>query len=92
MTEPTLQERYEHFRDNAKAFVETMETMVASIERAGDEDLSSKLRVWALMPWQAALTADETGDLWPICEVCSKPIKGAIAHSEDCEFHPECVG
>jgi hypothetical protein len=93
MNEPTLQERYDHFRKNAEAFVETLKTLVDHHERRGDEDMASKLRVTALMPWQAALDADKSGDLWPICEVCQLPIKDDedYAASEDCCFHRQCV-
>lgn len=93
MTEPTTVERYRHMRLNAEAFVENMRAMVAAAEREGDEDLATKLKVWCLMPWEAAIRDDDSGDLWPLCEVCSKPIKGEADHiaSDECDFHRSCV-
>lgn len=91
---PTIEEKYQHMRDNAEAFVESIGTMVAKAERDGDEDLACKLKVWALNPWQAAIRDDDSGDLWPICEVCQQPIKADAEHisSEDgCDFHRTCV-
>lgn len=92
---PTLQERYTHMRDNAEAFVQSMETMVAAAKRDGDDDLASKLEVWCLNPWKAAIRDDDTGNLWPTCEVCSLPIKNDrdhIASDDGCAFHRACVG
>jgi hypothetical protein len=93
MTQPTLEEKYQHLRDNVEAFVESMRTMVAAQERDGDEDLASKLKVWCLMPWEAALKADESGDLWPVCEACLEPIKTEIdrVSGDACDFHRSCV-
>lgn len=93
MSDPTIQERYEHFRHNAEAFVESMKTMVAACERDVNDDLASKLKVWALMPWEAALRDDDSGDLWFTCEVCGEPIKDdASTMSDDaCWFHNGCL-
>lgn len=93
-TEPTIQERYQHLRDNAQAFVESMRTLVAAAERDGDDDLASRLRVSALMPWEAALRDDKSGDLWPRCEACGKPIKDEeylVSSDDECRFHTACV-
>lgn len=95
MEAPTTEERYRHMRDNAEAFVENMESMVAKYEREGKEDMASKLKVWCLMPWQAALRDDASGDLWPICEICSKPIKSdadRLSSEDGCDFHRHCIG
>jgi hypothetical protein len=92
---PSSGERYAHLKENAEAFVETMRTMVAACERDGNEDLATKLRVWCLMPWEAALSADASGELWPLCEVCGQPIKAEADHlsSDDgCDLHRSCVG
>jgi len=91
--QPTTEERYRAMRDNAEAFVQSMAVMVAAAERDGDEDLASKLRVWALMPWEAAIRDDDSGDLWWTCEVCGEPIKDEanLVMSEDCQFHRKCV-
>ena len=94
MSEPTLQERYDHFKDNAEAFVQSMTVLVNAAESRGDDDLASKLRVWALNPWEAALRDDASGDLWVTCEVCEKPIKdnSDCTSSEDgCWFHLSCT-
>lgn len=91
---PSSGERYAHLKENAEAFVESMSAMVAAAERDGNDDLATKLRVWCLMPWQAALRDDASGDLWPICEVCQRPIKVDSQHisSDDgCDFHSTCV-
>jgi len=94
MSEPTLQERYQHLRDNAEAFVTSIQTMVEACERDGKDDLASKLKVWCLMPWEAAIRCDDTGDLWCTCGVCGKPIKSEADRmgGEDCDFHRSCVG
>jgi hypothetical protein len=94
MSEPTLQERYGHLRDNAYAFVEGMEAIIQSLESKGEEDLATKLRVWCLMPWQAALRNNARGELWWTCEVCGEPIKSdayQIATDDGCQFHQSCV-
>lgn len=93
MTQPTLEEKYQHLRDNVEAFVDTMRTMVEAQERDGNEDLASKLKVWCLMPWEAALKADDAGDLWPVCEACMEPIKNEIdrVSGDACDFHRSCV-
>jgi hypothetical protein len=90
----TLQEKYDHMRANAEAFVKSISAMVAKAERDGNEDLACNLRVWALTPWQAAIRDDDSGDLWPSCEVCSNHIKNdaEVVSSEDgCYFHRSCV-
>jgi len=89
----TIQEKYDHMRSNAEAFVESMRLMVDMAERQGDEDLASKIRVWALNPWEAAIRDDDSGDLWPTCEVCGAPIKGdadRISSEDGCDFHQSC--
>lgn len=94
MNEPTLGERYQHMRDNAEAFVENMASMVAKYESEGNEDMASKLKVWCLTPWQAAIRDDDSGRLWPICEICSKPIKDEterLSSEDGCDFHSACV-
>lgn len=94
MNEPTTEEKYQHLRINAEAFVNTMRGMVASVESKGDEDMASKLRVWCLMPWEAAIREDDSGDLWVTCEVCGKPIKddAELASDEDAmHFHKACI-
>lgn len=91
---PTVQERYDHFRENATLFVDRMRTMVAALEREGKEEEAAQLRVWALMPWEAALRDDDSGDLWPVCEVCSRPIKedrDCVSSDEGCSFHRACI-
>lgn len=90
---PTIEEKYQCLRQNAEAFVESMRAMVAAYERDGNEDMASKLKVWALMPWEAAIRDDDSGDLWPTCEVCGQPIKSDADHvrGDDCEFHRSCV-
>jgi hypothetical protein len=91
----TVQEKYDHMRANAEAFVESMRVMVAKAERDGDEDLARKLRVWSLNPWEAALRDDDSGDLWFTCEVCGQPIKDEaeqISSEDGCWFHQSCVG
>lgn len=89
---PTTAERLQAFRDNALAFVAHMHILEAA---AGNEELASIIRVNCIQPWQAALRDDETGDLWPICEVCSKPIKdeGELISDPDegLHFHKSCV-
>jgi hypothetical protein len=91
---PTTEERYQHMRENAEAFVQGMQAMVTAAEERGDEDMASKLRVWCLMPWQAAIEADDAGDLWPICECCEKPIKDDAERvsGDACDFHKACLG
>lgn len=93
MTNPTTAERYQHMRENAEAFVESMQTMVAAAQRDGDEELATKLKVWCLMPWEAAIHADDSGDLWSSCEVCGQPIKSDADHTSDgaCDFHRSCI-
>lgn len=94
MTEPTIEERYRHLRENAEAFITNMATMVEAAERDGDNDLASKLKVWALMPWQAAIRDDDSGDLWPVCEACGEPIKDDSdrVSGDAMDFHRSCVG
>lgn len=93
MPTPTVQERYAHLLGNAKAFVESMQTMVAALERDGKTTEACNLKVWALMPWQAALRDDDSGDLWWVCEACEKPIKdGTEVGTEDCCWlHRSCA-
>lgn len=89
-----MQERYEHMRSNAEAFVRSMKIMVDAAEADGDPDLASKLRTWALMPWEAALRDDNSGELWWNCEVCGKSIKDdaeRIPSDDGCQFHKACV-
>ncbi len=90
---PTIDEKYTHMRQNAEAFIDSMRTMVEVCERDGNDDLASKLRVWCLSPWEAAIKDDDTGDLWPTCEACGLPIKDDAdrVSSEDCCFHQSCV-
>lgn len=75
---PTAAERIEFWRKNAEAFVQSMGVMVAALERDGKADEATNLKVWALMPWEAALRDDQSGDLWPTCEACGMPIKGTV--------------
>lgn len=91
---PTTEERYQYMRKNAEAFVESIGIMVDAAERNGNEDLASKLKVWCLMPWQATIRDDDSGDIWSVCEVCGDHIKDESdrLHSDDCEFHMSCVG
>lgn len=91
---PTSGERYAHLKENAEAFVQNMATMIAALERDGNADLATKLKVWCLMPWQSALKADSAGDLWPVCEACLLPIKvdSDRISSDACDFHKKCVG
>lgn len=91
--QPTMQERYQHLRDNAEAFVKSMETMVGALQREGKTTEATNLRVWALMPWQAAIRDDDSGDLWWTCEACGEPIKdGTEVASEDCCWlHGSCA-
>lgn len=91
---PTLRERYTHLRENAEAFVTSMQVMVDALKRDGKDDQACDLEVWALNPWKSALRDDDTGDLWLTCEVCSKPIKddSEATYSDDgCHFHLACV-
>lgn len=91
--EPTFEERYRCLRSNAECFVDTMRTMVAALERDGKEDEATNLRVWALMPWEAAIRDDDTGDLWPTCEACGEPIKIEADHVDggECDLHRQCI-
>lgn len=96
---PTTEERYRHMRENAEAFVASMATLIASLERGDGEQVTAQrfarnLKVWCLMPWQAAINADDTGDLWPVCESCLKPIKNDAERvsGDACDFHRACVG
>lgn len=93
MSEPTVDERYQHLHSNAAAFVENMRAMVAALKRDGDEDMATKLRVWCLMPWEAALRDDTSGDLWPVCEACGKPIKNEADRisGDAMDFHRSCL-
>lgn len=91
---PTTQERYRHFRENAEAFVQSMEAMIQACERDGNADLASKLTVWCLNPWQATLRDDDSGDLWFNCEACGKPIKDDVQMlwtDDGCTLHKACV-
>lgn len=92
--EPTTQERYKHLRENAECFVSSMKTMVESLERDGNKEWASRLKVWALMPWQAAIKCDDNGELWPVCEACLQPIKNEAERisGDACDFHKKCVG
>lgn len=92
-TQPTTQERYQHLRENAEAFVRSMELMVASLQREGKTTEASQLKVWALMPWQAAIRDDDSGDLWWTCEACELPIKDGseVAGEDCCWFHGSCA-
>lgn len=91
--QPTTQERYQHLRGNAEAFVTSIAAMVEALERDGKSKQASELKVWALMPWQAALRDDDTGDLWWICEACEKPIKDGteVAAEDCCWLHRACI-
>lgn len=91
--QPTIEEKYQHMRTNAEAFVESMRVMVGVAERDGNEDLASKLKVWALSPWEAAIRDDDAGDLWPTCEACGEPIKNEADRisGEEHDFHRSCV-
>ena len=91
MSNVTTQERYQALRGDAEAFAATMRIMVAAAERDGNDDLASKLRVWALLPWEASLRTDDSGDLWPICEACGAPIKGEVVSGGECDLHPACA-
>ena len=89
---PTVFERYTALRKNAEIFVEHMAVMIATLERDGKMDEATNLKVWAMMPWQAALRDDESGDLWPICEICGKPIKNdSDLIGGDADFHRQCI-
>lgn len=91
---PTTEERYRHLRENAEAFVEGIKAMIAAAKRNDDTALASKLEVWCLNPWMAALRDDDTGDLWFTCEVCSLPIKqdaDRLGSDDGCWFHRACV-
>lgn len=91
--EPTIDERLKFYRENAEAFVQSMSTMVSAAERDGDTELAIKLKVWALMPWQAALRDDAADELWPTCEACGQPIKieAERISSDACDFHRDCI-
>lgn len=91
--QPTIEEKYQHMRDNAEAFVESMRAMIGLAARKGDLELESQLRVWCLNPWEAALRDDDAGDLWPTCEACGEPIKTEAdrVSSDECSFHRSCV-
>jgi hypothetical protein len=95
MNIPTIEEKYRHMRENAEAFVESMRVSIAAAEKRGEEELASRLSVWALNPWEAAIRDDDSGDLWPTCEVCGESIKDEaqrIADSEEgCSFHRACL-
>jgi hypothetical protein len=90
---PTIEEKYQHMRANAEAFVKSMRALVASAAARGDEDLESNLKVWCLMPWEAAIRDDDSGDLWSLCEACGEPIKNYAdkISSEECDFHSDCI-
>lgn len=90
---PTIEEKYQHLRDNAEAFVASMKTMVTALERDGKTEEATNLRVWCLMPWQAAIRDDDSGELWTLCEACGGPIKNpddAVA-GEDFTLHRACA-
>jgi hypothetical protein len=92
--EPSIDERYLHLKENAEAFVQSMKAMVAAAETSGDDDLASKLRTWCLLPWEAALRDDASGELWFLCEACGKPIKDEskqISSKDGCWFHLSCA-
>lgn len=91
---PTTQERYQHLRENAEAFVLSMETMIDALRRNGKREQADQLNVWCLMPWRAAIRDDNTGDLWWVCEACEKPIKDGteVAAEDCCWLHRACVG
>lgn len=90
---PTTQERYKHFRENAEAFVESMRVMVAKLKRDGHAKQASELNVWCLMPWEATLRDDDSGELWFTCEACGKPIKDDAQRvsGDACDFHRACL-
>jgi hypothetical protein len=92
--QPTIEEKYQHMRTNAEAFANTMRAMVAVAEKDGNEDLASKLRVWCLTPWEAAIRDDDAGELWATCEVCGNPIKEdseLLSDADGVTFHKSCL-
>lgn len=94
--QPTMEERHKYWRDNAAIFVGHMKIMIAALQRDGKEQEATNLRVWALMPWEATIRDDDSGDLWPVCEVCGLPIKEpteVVSSAEvDITAHKSCVG
>ena len=90
---PTLLERYQHFRENAEIHVKNLLHSIERIEKEGNLDHAADLRVLALQPWEAVLRADNSGDLWPTCEVCGKPIKDDddLIVGEDVDLHRSCL-
>lgn len=90
---PTTEERYRYFRENAEIFVKNLAVMIADVEAKGNEEQAAQLRAWALMPWEAAIRDDDSGDLWPVCEGCGKPIKddSDIVAYGDATMHSTCA-
>jgi hypothetical protein len=78
---------------DAECFVESMKAVIAALERDGKEDEACHLRVWCLMPWEASIRNDDSGDLWSTCEICGEPIKedNAIHDDGGCTMHTACV-
>lgn len=93
MTDPTFEERYRHLLDNAQAFIESAKVR-AKIERGRKRYGAARAIDESIRSWQAALDDDNSGNLWPTCEVCGEPIKDDAEHlsSDDgCYFHAKCV-
>lgn len=90
---PTDQEFLEHWRENARLHLESLERMLAQMQRSKHRAM---FEVTCVMPWRAALIADKDGSLWPICEMCEKPIKNDAEYCSEpesgCSFHLACVG
>lgn len=91
-TEPTFEERYRHLRDNAEAFIENAKVR-AKIERDRKRYGAARAIDESIRSWQAAIDDDDSGHLWPTCEVCGKPIKNESeirSNDDGCDFHAAC--
>lgn len=93
IAEPTIEERYRHLRANAEAFIENSKVR-AKIERNRKRYGAARAIDESIRSWQAAIDDDDSGSLWPVCEVCGEPIKNDTEHlsSDDgSDFHAKCV-
>lgn len=93
MSGPTFEERYRHMRENAEAFIANAKVR-AKIERERKRYSAALAIDESIRSWQAAIDDDDSGRLWPVCEVCGEPIKDDAEHlwSDDgCDFHSACL-
>ena len=90
---PTTEEYLEHLRENALLHMESIELFLANL--GPRSRMRATVEVCLAMPWRATLRDDASGNLWPICEICEKPIKDDADHTSEpedgCDFHLSCV-